>query len=321
MWKFKPILKQTLWGGEHIASFKHIKEAGERIGESWELSAVPGSVSVIAEGTHCGETLLQLLDAMREALVGKSVYKHYGNEFPLLFKFIDAKLDLSVQVHPDDEMAWRLHGKHGKSEMWYVLKSDDHAHLCSGFACHITPEEYVRRVAEDTIVEVLQDYRIQEGDVFYLPAGRIHSIGAGSFVAEIQQSSDVTYRVYDFKRRDADGNYRELHTDLAQKALNYEVCTDYRTAYKPQKDVCVPLVHSSYFTTSLYDLTQPMTIDYATLDSFVVWMVLEGTCRVLSGSESMSLQAGETLLLPATAGEVWVIPGETVKFLETKIEE
>ncbi len=321
MWKFKPIFKQTLWGGERIASFKQMSDADKQIGESWELSGIDGSVSVVSEGSHQGETLLQLLAEQKGQLVGHSVYARYGNEFPLLFKFIDACKDLSIQVHPDDEMAQRYHQKHGKSEMWYVVKTDPGAHLYAGFSHTITPEEYVRRVKEDSITEVLNDCQIQAGDVFYLPAGRIHSLGSGSFVAEIQQASDVTYRVYDFKRKDADGNYRDLHTELAQEALDYEAISDCRTAYEPCKDHPVLLVRTPYFMVTLYDLTQARTCDYRAVDSFVVLMALEGKCRLQTDSgETMEMRAGETVLLPASMHSLQITPCGTVKFLETKIE-
>ena len=219
--KFKPILKTLVWGGEKIAPFKGIKTDIHNIGESWELSGVKGNESVVANGPLAGKTITELIGEYKGELVGKTNYEKTGTEFPLLIKFIDARQDLSIQVHPDDELAARRHnGSKGKTEMWYVVKADKDAHLMSGLKQAITPEEYVTRVADNTITDVLHDYNVSPGDVFFLPAGRIHSIGAGSFIAEIQQTSDITYRIYDFGRLGLDGKPRELHTELAKDALS-----------------------------------------------------------------------------------------------------
>ena len=228
--KFKPILKTLVWGGEKIAPFKGIKTDMHNIGESWELSGVKGNESVVANGPLTGKTITELIGEYKGELVGKTNYEKTGTEFPLLIKFIDARQDLSIQVHPDDELAARRHnGSKGKTEMWYVVKADKDAHLMSGLKQAITPEEYVARVAGNTITDVLHDYNVSPGDVFFLPAGRIHSIGAGSFIAEIQQTSDITYRIYDFGRLGLDGKPRELHTELAKDAIDYSVHEDYRT--------------------------------------------------------------------------------------------
>ena len=213
--RFTPILKSLIWGGDKIAPYKGIETTQANIGESWELSGVAGDESVVAEGEYAGYTLPQLIAELKERLVGKSVYERFGTEFPLLVKFIDARADLSIQVHPDDALAQMRHGKHGKTEMWYVVGADRGAHLKAGFSQKITPEEYERRVADNTLTDVLCDYAVQPGDLFFLPAGRVHAICAGSFVAEIQQTSDVTYRIYDYGRLGKDGKPRELHTELA----------------------------------------------------------------------------------------------------------
>ena len=200
--KFEPILKQTLWGGDKIISFKQLNDTRTEVGESWEISAVEGSESIVAEGPDKGMTLTEVLSKYREELLGEANYARFGVKFPLLVKFIDARQDLSIQVHPSDELAKKRHNSMGKTEMWYVIGADKGAKLRSGFSEQITPKEYKDRVYNNTITEVLQEYDIQPGDVFFLPAGRVHSIGAGAFIAEIQQTSDVTYRIYDFDRKD-----------------------------------------------------------------------------------------------------------------------
>ena len=222
--KFKPILKTVVWGGEKIAPFKGIRTDQHNIGESWELSGVPGNESVVANGPLAGKTVTELISEYGEKLIGRSNYEKTGTEFPLLIKFIDARQDLSIQVHPNDELAAARHnGSKGKTEMWYVVSADKDAHLMSGLNREITPDEYVARVENNTITDVLCDYKVSPGDVFFLPAGRIHSIGSGSFIAEIQQTSNITYRIYDFGRLGLDGKPRELHTGLAKDAIDYTV--------------------------------------------------------------------------------------------------
>lgn len=321
--KFQPILKQTLWGGERIVPFKRLHSSLTSVGESWELSGVKGNESVVAEGEYKGRSLAELVRQYKGTLVGEDNYARFGDTFPLLVKFIDARQDLSIQVHPNDEMAAREHGSMGKSEMWYVMNAEDGARLRCGFSGQITPEEYESRVADSTITEVLREYEVHPGDVFYLPAGRVHSLGAGTMVAEIQQTSDVTYRIFDFNRRDDRGNLRELHTALAAKAIDYTLLDDYRTHYEPQADAPVELVSSPYFTTTLYTLESELLCDYSDLDSFVIYVCLEGQCHIVAdGGEAVSLVAGETLLLPASVQEVKIVPdGEScgVKFLETYV--
>ena len=210
--KFKSLLKQTLWGGQRIAALKNMDCNLENVGESWEISGVTNHETVVDGGPYQGKKLNELMEELKERLVGKDNYKRFGNEFPLLIKFIDAAQPLSIQVHPNDEVAHKLGEKHGKTEMWYMMKSDPDASLLIGLKQKITPEQYKAMVENDTIVDVIDHYNVKEGDCFFLPAGRIHSIGKGCFLAEIQQTSDVTYRIYDFKRRDKSGNYRQLHT-------------------------------------------------------------------------------------------------------------
>ena len=313
--KFEPLLKQTIWGGDKIIAFKHLNVQMEQVGESWEISGVPGNETVVSEGSLKGRKLNDLVAEYGAQLVGKANFERFGTEFPLLIKFIDARQDLSIQVHPTDEIAHRQGKERGKTEMWFALESDKGAQLYNGLKQKITPEEYKQMVENDTITEALSRYEVKEGDVFFIPAGRIHAIGAGCFVAEIQQTSDVTYHIYDFKRRDKNGNYRELHTELAAESIDYTVLENYRTEYNLQKNEPQQVVTCPYFTTAVYDLDEPMTLDYADLDSFVILIGLKGSGTLTCNGQTTSLNAGETVLIPATAKELKV--EGTVKFIET----
>lgn len=315
--KFKPILKQTLWGGGKIVKFKGIDgHDGEQIGESWELSGVPGNESVAANGEYEGRTLTEIVAAENERLVGTDNYKRFGDEFPLLIKFIDAKQDLSIQVHPDDEKAQKYGLRNGKTEMWYIMNSDADASLRCGMKAKITPEKYKEMVADGTICDAIAEYPVKEDDCFFIPAGRIHSIGKGCFLAEIQQTSDATYRIYDFNRRDKDGNLRELHTEKAAECIDYTVLNDYRTEFTAEKNRGVQIVSCPFFNTAVYDLDEPMTLDYSELDSFVVLIGLKGEARLTDNEgNTTTLRGGETLLVPASTATIKV--DGSIKFLET----
>lgn len=325
MIKFEPLLKQTLWGGDKIIPFKHLdsqlerslSEGCENVGESWEISGVKDNETIVANGPHKGKSLNQLVRELKGQLVGEENYERFGDEFPLLIKFIDAQKDLSIQVHPTDEIAHRQGKSRGKTEMWYALEPTPGAQLYNGLKQQITPEQYKQMVENDTITDALARYEVNEGDVFFIPAGRIHAIGAGCFVAEIQQTSDVTYRIYDFKRKDKNGNYRELHTKEAAESIDYTVLPNYRAEYEPVKNEGVQVATCPYFTTAVYDLNEPMTLDYSELDSFVILIAVKGEGRLICNGEEMHFQMGDTVLLPATTSEVKV-EGE-VKFLETYV--
>lgn len=320
--KFEPILKQTLWGGDKIIPFKHLNETLSHVGESWEVSAVEGSESVVANGADKGRTLPEMVRLYKDELVGEANYAHFGDKFPLLIKFIDARLDLSIQVHPDDALAKKRHNSFGKNEMWYVVAADRGAKLISGFAEQITPKEYKERVHDGTFAGVLQTCAVHPGDVFYVPAGRVHGIGAGAFVAEIQQTSDITYRIFDYNRKDQNGKTRELHTNQALDAINFaDVQDDFRTEYERVQNQPVEVVASPYFTTSLYDMTEEITCDYSELDSFVIFICVEGACRLTDNNRNeITVRAGETVLLPAVTQEVTVLPeAGGVKLLETYV--
>ncbi len=294
--KFKPLLKTLIWGTE-----------------SWQISGVPGNETLSEEG----HSLNTLVHDMKEALVGSANYKRFGDEFPLLIKFIDAHQDLSIQVHPSDEIAHRQGKPRGKTEMWYVMESAPDAMLYNGLKMQITPEEYKAMVANDTICDALAKYPVKEGDCFFIPAGRIHAIGAGCYLAEIQQTSDVTYRIYDYKRKDKEGNYRQLHTKEASECIDYNVLKDYRQHYTPSLNESQLLVECPYFNTAVYDLTEPMSIDYSELDSFVILIALKGEGTLTIDGDTVSFRAGESILIPAKANEV--VTQGSVKFLETYV--
>ena len=316
--KFKALLKQTIWGGDKIIPFKHLDDHLENVGESWEISGVPSNETVVADGEYAGKKLNELVIEQKDKLVGKANYERFGDEFPLLIKFIDARQDLSIQVHPTDEIAKRQGKERGKTEMWYIMDSDKDAKLYSGLKMQITPEQYKAMVEDDTITDALAQYEVKEDDCFFLPAGRIHAIGTGCFLAEIQQTSDVTYRIYDFKRKDKDGNYRQLHTKEAAECINYTVEDDYRTHYEHKKNEGVTLVECPYFTTAVYDLDEPMTLDYSELDSFVILIGLKGEGTITDNEgNTVTISAGESILVPATT-ETLKVEG-TIKMLETYV--
>ena len=316
--KFNPLLKSTIWGGDKIIPFKKLDSKQENVGESWEISGVPDNETIVSDGPFKGRKLNDMVATLKGKLVGAANYKRFGDEFPLLIKFIDARQDLSIQVHPTDEIAKKQGKERGKTEMWYIMNSDEGAKLFSGLKTQITPEQYKEMVENDTICDALAQYTVKEGDCFFLPAGRIHAIGTGCFLAEIQQTSDVTYRIYDYGRKDKDGNCRQLHTREAAECINYNVEKNYRTEYLPKKNEGVNLVNCPYFNTAVYDLDEPMTLDYSELDSFVILIGMKGEGRITDneGNET-SLKAGETILIPATTQSLKV--EGTIKFLETYV--
>jgi mannose-6-phosphate isomerase len=323
--KFDPFLRTMVWGGEKIARYKGIETDDKHVGESWEVSAVEGHESMVANGSLKGKSITDLVRKYKGQLVGEHVYARCGDEFPLLIKFIDALSDLSIQVHPDDAMAMRRHGQqNGKTEMWYVVAADPGACLYSGLTQEITPEEYEQRVADGTITDVLARHEVHPGDVFFLPAGRIHAICSGCFIAEIQQTSDLTYRIYDYGRMGLDGKPRQLHTELAKEAIDYKVYPDYRTAYTSVPDAENELISCKYFTTSLYELSHAVTKDLSGVDSFLVVMCLSGK-GTLTDAEPVfdeqgrrgptkghviDLHQGETVLIPASSVGVTFTPAE-----------
>lgn len=303
-YKFVPYLKSTIWGGEQIAPFKGITTDQQTVGESWEISSVPGFESVTAprgiqDDPDLGLNLTQLIDKYGAALVGEQVYAQFGCQFPLLIKFIDAKQDLSVQVHPDDQLAQQRHGCAGKTEMWYIMQAAEGAKIYAGLNQTITPDQYEQLANAETInghspmQDVIATHDAHAGDIFFLPAGRLHAIGAGNLLAEIQQTSDITYRVYDFGRKDANGNTRELHVQQAKDAIDYQVYPDYRATYDATKERA-ELVQCPYFKVSRVTVDKQAQIDLQTR-SFVVLVCLSGSAQV----NGIQMTQGESILVPA----------------------
>lgn len=312
---FEPNLHPVVWGGNRLRPYKGMEPNDEPIGESWEVSAVPSSVSVISNGSWAGRDLVSVIDSCPEDILGVQVARQYGNKLPLLVKFIDARRDLSIQVHPDDEMARRVHGKSGKTEMWYVIDAQPGSYLYAGFKSHISPYEYRKRVQDGSIEEVLARHEVKAGDVFFLPAGRIHAICGGILLAEVQQSSDVTYRIFDYNRPGMDGKPRELHTELAAQALDYEVLDEYRTEYAEEENRATHLIDSPFFSVRVNRITRPFHRDLIKYDSFIISLCISGDCiiKVRSTGEGTLLKSGHSCLIPAVIADYDVIPltGET----------
>ncbi|GAB6008012.1 type I phosphomannose isomerase catalytic subunit [Dysgonomonas reticulitermitis] len=318
--KFKPILKSIIWGGDEICKFKKITPVEDGLGESWEISGVEGNISVVANGELEDRSLDELISLYKEQLVGKKNYESFGAKFPLLIKFIDARDNLSIQVHPDDELAKKRHDSFGKTEMWYVINAAPGAFLYSGFEKPITPDSYVKSIEDNTFVDYLAKHDVKKGDVFFLPAGRVHAIGAGTFIAEIQQTSNITYRIYDYNRKDANGNGRELHTELAKDAIDYGVYDNYRTSYVRKENQPVQLESCKYFTTNLLDVTKDITRDYVDTDSFVIYICMGGACSIRDDKgNDLYIKQGETVLIPADTESVIISPDANVLLLETYV--
>lgn len=320
---FHPNLHTVVWGGHRLQVYKGLQSTDEPIGESWEVSAVPSSTSIISNGSFAGRDIISVISEYPEDILGKAVNEKYHGQLPLLVKFIDAEHDLSIQVHPNDEMAQREHGKMGKSEMWYVIKADEGSHLYAGFKQEITPEEYQQRIADGTIIDVLADHQVKAGDVFYLPAGRIHAICGGILLAEVQQSSDVTYRIYDYNRPGMDGKPRQLHTELAAQALDYHVEENYRTEYVDNPNKAIQIIDSPYFDVRVMEISKPFHRDLRKYDSFIISMCIEGDCKlcVRSTGDEILLRQGSSTLIPAAIADYDVLPlHHTTRLLDAFID-
>ena len=319
--KFKTILKDKIWGGDKLKTvlnkdFSPLPNAGE----SWEISGVEGDVSVVSNGFLAGNNLEELIEIYMGDLVGDKVYEKFGVEFPLLIKFIDANDVLSIQVHPDDEMSKERHNAYGKTEMWYVIEADKGSELIVGFNQEITKEQYLGKLKEGKLEDILNSTPVKEGSCFFIPAGRVHAIGKGILLAEIQQTSDVTYRMYDFNRTDDAGNPRELHTELAVDAIDYSFEKKYETTYKTEVNKTEELVRCQYFTTNIIEFDKAIEKDYYDLDSFVIYMCLEGDLDLAYDEETISVAKGESILIPATIKNVKLSPKSKAKILEVFIK-
>lgn len=319
--QFKTIYKDKIWGGQKIKTYLH-KDFGNlpNCGETWEISGVKTDVSVVANGALEGQSLADILEQYQDQLVGKHVYAHFGNIFPLLVKFIDAADDLSIQVHPNDELAKKRHNSFGKTEMWYVIEADPGSTLISGFSQQVDEKKYVEKLNSGHLMDILNREQANAGDVFFLPAGRVHTIGKGLLIAEIQQTSDITYRIYDFDRVDANGHKRELHTELALAAIDYKVYPDYKTEYQPKKNEDVHLVKCPYFTTNVMDYTENVSKDYSNLDSFVIHVCVEGAYTLKYNGGEFHVKMGECILLPKVIDKVELVTESGFKILESYIE-
>ncbi len=318
--KFQTIFKDKIWGGHKIQTYlgKDFSPL-PNCGETWEISGVNGNVSVVANGPLAGQSLSALLDTYRDELAGKSVYAKFGNEFPLLVKFIDANDDLSIQVHPNDELAKKRHNSFGKTEMWYVIEADMNATLIAGFNQQVTREQYLEKLNSGHLTDILNQENVLAGDIFFLPAGRVHTIGKGLLIAEIQQTSDITYRIYDFDRVDDKGNKRELHTEEALDALDFNVYPEYKTRYPHTPNEVAQAVSCPYFTTNVLDYTASTVRDYSAIDSFVIHVCVSGSYTLWSAGESLTVNMGDCILIPAALDEVRLETIDGFKLLESYV--
>jgi len=316
--KFLPILKERLWGGTKLKDVLDKPIESDVTGESWELSTVTGDVSVIANGDSAGTSLQEFVDKNPDAVLGKSVVERFGTDFPILIKFIDAKKDLSIQLHPNDELAKERHDSFGKTEMWYIMDADEDANLIVGFKKDVTKEEYSESLKNDTLLELLNYESVKEGDTFFINTGKIHAIGAGVLLAEIQQTSDVTYRVFDFNRKDKNGNQRELHTDLALDAIDYKKKDDFKVTYTRNSDFVNTMVDCPYFKTNFLELSKDLTQDVSLRDSFTIYMCVGGSVEVQNDFGSATIHKGETVLVPAD-GHLITLKTSSAKLLEVTI--
>lgn len=316
--KFEPILKDKIWGGEKLKKVLDKPTDSKECGESWELSGVAGDVSIVSEGELKGKSLTELIGTYTGDLLGKKVYSRFGNNFPLLIKFIDANQDLSIQVHPNDAMAKERHNSFGKTEMWYVVDAEPGATLISGFNKPTSKEEYLEYFNSGKLTDLLNKENVENDDVFYLPAGRVHTIGKGLLIAEIQQTSDITYRIYDFDRTDAQGNKRELHVEQALGAIDFGFYQEYKTTYDKSASE-TNLVSCDYFTTNKLIVKKEVKRDYQSIDSFIVLMCLAGSGTIDFGRGKISYTLGDTLLVPNQLGEIDINPEQKSKLMEVYI--
>ena len=305
--QFDPILKERIWGGEKLKTELNKPITSKITGESWEISTVKGDVSVIANGALKGKSLMDVINDNPDEILGTEVYARFGKEFPLLFKYLDAREDLSIQVHPNDALAKELHDSFGKTEMWYIMQADDDARIVVGFKENSNAAEYLEYLENKTLLSILDDVKVKSGDVFFLETGTVHAIGAGLVVAEIQQTSDITYRLYDFDRVDANGATRELHVDLALDAINYNV-TETKKEYSKDINKSNVVVDCPYFTTNYIPLDGTITVKKDG-KSFTVYMCIEGQFEIDYNDTVYKYKKGDTVLIPAGISEL-IISGK-----------
>ncbi|HFS67182.1 MAG TPA: mannose-6-phosphate isomerase [Flavobacteriia bacterium] len=319
--KFNPILQEKIWGGTKLLDVLHKKSAvqSNTIGESWEISTVENAVSVVAEGAYQGKTLLDLVKQFPKDLLGEKVVKQFPNEFPLLIKYIDAKQDLSVQLHPNDALAKKRHNSYGKTEMWYVIQADKDAKIIVGFKEKVDTKTYKKYLEEGKILDILNTEKAQKGDVYFIPTGRVHAIGAGVLLAEIQQTSDITYRIYDWERKDKDGNSRDLHTNEALDALDFKVYDSYKTSYSVKENESQKIVECGYFTTEIISVIGSVKKDFTKRDSFTIFMNVSGAAEIRYDNQKMSVNYGETVLIPNCLNHLEIVSTNKAELLEVYI--
>lgn len=304
--KFNPILKERLWGGTKLKTLFNKPIETDITGESWEVSAVKGDISVVANGDFTGKSLQELIDLYPNELLGKHVYEKFGADFPILIKFIDAREDLSIQVHPNDELAKKRHNSFGKTEMWYVMQADEGAELIVGFNKDVSKEEYQQLLDNEQLTEIMNYEKVTEGDTFFINTGKVHAIGGGIIIAEIQQTSDITYRVYDFNRKDKNGNLRELHTEQALDAIDYQKKDDFKVTYSKSDNYTNEMVNCPYFITNYLKLTENFEKEIGSQDSFHIYMCVKGSGVISDGKTELTVNQGETVLFPASCGKLQV---------------
>lgn len=317
--KFTPILKDKIWGGSKLQSIFNKESNTGKLGESWELSGYNGDVSIVTNGEYTGKSLTELIDILNEDLVGEHVFEQFGNTFPLLFKLIDANDYLSIQVHPDDEVALERHNSFGKTEMWYVIDADEGGELIIGFKKDCTKEEYLKALESGDLENLLHRVKVGKGDVFFIPAGLVHAIGKGVVLAEIQQTSDLTYRIYDYKRVDESGKERQLHTEEALDVIDFSAISDPKTVYSSSINEVETLVSCEYFTTNIVRFNEQIVRNYGQVDSFVVYMCMEGEFDIMCDGTNTKVLKGETVLIPAKIENVELLPHESTTLLEVYV--
>lgn len=318
--KFETIFKEKIWGGTKIRDVlgKDFSPL-DNCGETWELSGVPGNISVVKNGKLKGKHLNELIALNPDSLLGPEIAKKYNSEFPLLIKFIDANADLSVQVHPDNQLAEKRHDCKGKTEMWYIMQADEEASLIAGFSKKVSQEEYLEHLENGKLYDILNEEKVDKGDVFYIPAGRVHTIGKGILLAEIQQTSDVTYRIYDFDRTDKEGNKRQLHTEEALDALDYNVYDEYKTLYEEQQDSLSNIVDSEYFVTSKLNLTGDFQHNLSSRNSFTILIVLSGSLVCSGDGFKEEFAMGDVILIPFSVKNIVLKPEGEAQMLDVTV--
>ena len=305
--KFTPILKERLWGGTRLRDLLGKAIPSEQTGESWELSGIPGDVSVVSNGSLKGRSLQELIDEYGDQLLGEAVISTFGRKFPILIKFIDAAKDLSIQVHPNDQLAQQRHNSLGKTEMWHVMDADKDAKLIIGFKRDMTAEEYISSLESNNLPDLLHEEIVKKGDTFMIRAGRVHAIGAGVLLAEIQQTSDITYRIYDFNRPDKEGNLRQLHTKEAIDAIDYSSHRDFKVVYSDSVGQANTMVRSPYFNTDYLRLQTNKNLDLTFRSSFSIYICVSGNAVLQTHELEVPLRLGETALIPASIGELKIL--------------